>query len=330
MSKRIWILVPILVLGAIVAWYVTRGANGTSDALVASGTVEATDADLGFQTPGRVLTVEAREGDAVAAGSELARLDTRELEAGLAAAEAQVDAVQARLVELEAGARPQEVATAEAAVRTAEQRAEEALRDAERARTLLAGGAISRQALDRAETTLDVAGAALEQAREQLALLVEGPRVETIRAQRAAVAQARANVARAEAALAHAVITAPFAGVVTVRHREPGEAVAAGAPVLTLLDPTDRWVRIYIREDRIGLVRLGMAAEIVADTYPDRVYQGEVVFIGDEAEFTPRNVQTTEDRIRLVYPVKVRITGDDGFELKPGIPADVTLADAGA
>jgi HlyD family secretion protein len=330
MSKRIRILVPILVLGAIVAWYVTRGANGTSDALVASGTVEATDADLGFQTPGRVLTVEAREGDAVAAGSELARLDTRELEAGLAAAEAQVDAVQARLVELEAGARPQEVATAEAAVRTAEQRAEEALRDAERARTLLAGGAISRQALDRAETTLDVAGAALEQAREQLALLVEGPRVETIRAQRAAVAQARANVARAEAALAHAVITAPFAGVVTVRHREPGEAVAAGAPVLTLLDPTDRWVRIYIREDRIGLVRLGMAAEIVADTYPDRVYQGEVVFIGDEAEFTPRNVQTTEDRIRLVYPVKVRITGDDGFELKPGIPADVTLADAGA
>jgi len=330
MSKRIRILVPILVLGAIVAWYVTRGANGTSDALVASGTVEATDADLGFQAPGRVLTVEAREGDAVAAGSELARLDTRELEAGLAAAEAQVDAVQARLVELEAGARRQEVATAEAAVRTAEQRAEEALRDAERARALLAGGAISRQALDRAETTLDVAGAALEQAREQLALLVEGPRVETIRAQRAAVAQARANVARAEAALAHAVITAPFAGVVTVRHREPGEAVAAGAPVLTLLDPTDRWVRIYIREDRIGLVRLGMAAEIVADTYPDRVYQGEVVFIGDEAEFTPRNVQTTEDRIRLVYPVKVRITGDDGFELKPGIPADVTLADAGA
>jgi HlyD family secretion protein len=100
--------------------------------------------------------------------------------------------------------------------------------------------------------------------------------------------------------------------------------------VLTVLDPNDRWVRIYIREDQIGLVHLGMAAEISSDTYPDRVYQGEVVFIGSEAEFTPRNVQTTEERTRLVYPVKVRVTGDPGFELKPGIPADVTLRGAGA
>jgi HlyD family secretion protein len=137
-------------------------------------------------------------------------------------------------------------------------------------------------------------------------------------------------VERAEASLAYAVITAPLSGIVTARHREPGEAVQAGAPVLTVLDPNDRWVRIYIREDEIGAVRLGAAAEISSDTYPDRIYQGEVVFIGSEAEFTPRNVQTAEERIKLVYPVKVRITGDPDFELKPGIPADVTLVGAGA
>ncbi|HUF75483.1 MAG TPA: HlyD family efflux transporter periplasmic adaptor subunit [Longimicrobiales bacterium] len=326
MKKRIRILVPLLLVGvAAVAWYVTRGADGADGTLVASGTVEATDADLGFQAPGRVQTIDAREGDAVAAGTELARLDTRELEAGLAAARAQVDAAEARLAELERGARPQEVATTQAAARSAEQRADEARREAERARTLFEGGAISRQALDRAETALRVATAALDQAREQHGLLVEGPRVETIRAQRAAVAQARANVERAEAALANAVVRAPFAGVVTVRHREPGEAVTPGAPVLTLLDRDDRWVRIYIRGDQIGLVQLGMAAAIRSDTYPDRAYEGEVVFIGSEAEFTPRNVQTTEQRTRLVYPVKVRITGDPGFELKPGVPADVTL-----
>ena len=135
---------------------------------------------------------------------------------------------------------------------------------------------------------------------------------------------------RSEAALAHAVITAPFPGVVTTRHREPGEAVPAGAPVLTVLDPDDRWVRIYIREDQIGLVQLGLAADIGSDTYPGRVYGGEVVFIGSEAEFTPRNVQTAEERIKLVYPVKVRITGDPEFELKPGVPADVTLRAEGA
>jgi HlyD family secretion protein len=331
MMKRIRILAPhLIVIAALAAWLLTRD-NGVGDAVVASGTVEATDADLGFQAPGRLLSVQPREGDAVQAGDELARLDTRELEAGLAAARATVEVAEARLAELQKGARPQEVATAEAAVRQAEQRAGEAGRDAERARTLHEGGAISRQALDRAETALDVAQASLVQAREQMGLVVEGPRTETIRGQRAAVAQATANVERAEAALANAVVTAPFAGVVTVRHREPGEAISPGAPVLTLLDPSDRWVRIYIREDQIGRVRLGMPAEIVSDTYPDRTYSGEVVFIGSEAEFTPRNVQTTEERTRLVYPVKVRITGDPEFELKPGIPADVTLAgDAGA
>ncbi len=330
MNKRVRILIPVLLVAVAVAgWLILRGDADRGGGLVASGTVEATDADLGFQAPGRVLTIGVREGDAVEAGAELARLETRELEANVAAARAQLEAVQARLTELEAGARPQELAAAEAAERSAAQRAAEAGRESERALTLFEGGAISRAALDRAETALDVAQAALDQAREQRGLLVEGPRTETIRAQRAAVGGARANVERAEAALANAIVTAPFAGVVTIRHREPGEAVTPGAPVLTLLDPNDRWVRIYIREDQIGQLQLGMAASIVSDTYRDRTYSGEVVFIGSEAEFTPRNVQTAEERTRLVYPVKVRITGDPGFELKPGIPADVTLEGGG-
>jgi len=330
MNRRVRVLIPVVVLGAVASWYFLRNGASADGTLVASGTIEATDADLGFQAPGRVLSIAVREGDAVTSGQELARLDARELEAALAGAVAQVDAAEARLTELESGARPQELATAEAAERSAAQRAEEAGRDAERARTLHAGGAISRQALDQAETALEVAVAARDQAQEQLALLREGPRVETITAQRAAVEQARAAVERAEAALSHTIVDAPFAGVVTQRHREPGETVQAGAPVLTVLDPEDRWVRIYIREDQIGRVRLGLEAEIVSDTYPDRVYAGEVVFIGSEAEFTPRNVQTAEERIKLVYPVKVRITSDPDFELKPGVPADVTLTEAGA
>ena len=100
--------------------------------------------------------------------------------------------------------------------------------------------------------------------------------------------------------------------------------------VITLMDPENRWVRIYVREDEIGRIQIGQRAVISSDTYPDRMYEGEVIFIGSEAEFTPRNVQTAEERIKLVYPVKVRITGDPEFELKPGVPADVTLIEAGA
>jgi len=313
------------VLAALTTWLVLRNGNGAAAAISASGTVEATEADLGFQVPGRVEEVVPHEGDMVTGGVELARLDTGELTAARDAAAAQLQAAEARLAELRRGSRPQEVLQAEAAVRSAQQRADEAGRDAERTQKLFDGGAVSQQALDRALTARDMAEAALDQAQQTLALVREGPRVETVRAQEAMVQQARANVARAEAALTNAVVYAPFDGRVTVRHREPGETVSPGAPVLTLLDPDDRWVRIYVREDEIGRVKLGMGARITSDTYPDKVYQGEVTFIGSEAEFTPRNVQTTEERIKLVYPVKVRVSGDPDFELKPGIPADVTL-----
>jgi HlyD family secretion protein len=329
MNARIRVVVVLAVV-AVAAWLILRNGSAADGGVTASGTVEATDADLGFQIAGRVLEIGAEEGDAVAAGTELARLETRELDAALEGARAQLEAAEARLVELERGSRPQEVVTAEAAVRAATARADEARLERDRTATLFEGGAISRRALDRAESALELAVAALAQAEEQLALVKEGPRSETIRAQRAVVAQGRANVARAEATLANAVIVAPFDGIVTVRHREPGEAVTPGAPVVTLLAPDDRWVRIYVREDQIGRVQLGLHAEIVSDTYPGRVYPGEVTFIGSEAEFTPRNVQTAEERTKLVYPVRVRITGDPDFVLKPGIPVDVTLADAGA
>jgi len=113
--------------------------------------------------------------------------------------------------------------------------------------------------------------------------------------------------------------------VVTVRHREPGETVPAGSPVLTVMNRDDRWVRIYIREDRIGAVHTGQAATITSDTYAGKTYRGAVVFIASEAEFTPKSVQTREERVKLVYAVKVRVSGDPAYDLKPGMPADVRL-----
>ena len=303
MNKRVRIVVPLVVLAGLSLWYFTRDGDAAAAPLSASGTVEATTAQLGFQLPGRIERVEVQEGDPVTEGQELARLDTRELQANRDAARAQQAAAEARLAEMVAGARPQEIAAAEAAERSASRRASTASREVERARTLFEGGAISRQELDRAETELEVAEAAHDQAREALALVREGARQESIQAQRAVVEQARANVARADATLSNAIVTAPFSGVVTVRHREPGETVAPGAPVVTLLNRNDRWVRIYVREDLIGRVQIGMPASISSDSYPDRTYRGEVVFIGSEAEFTPRNVQTEEERPKLVYPV---------------------------
>jgi HlyD family secretion protein len=321
-----------LVLGALAliltgagAWFALRPGGHVARGVSASGTVEATTADLGFQTGGRILEVMVREGDIVAAGTLLARLDLAEPEARRAAAEAQLAAARALLAELEGGARPEEVRQGRSALEAAERQSEEASRSLERTRLLHDGGALSREALDRAETAYEVARAQATQARDRLGLIELGPRPARPAARRAAVRQAEAAVGQVDAILAGGVIRAPHGGVVTLRHREPGEVVAGGMPVVTLLDRDDRWVRIYVPEDQVGRIELGHPARITADAYPDRAYEGRVVFIASQAEFTPRNVQTREERVKLVYAVKVAITGDPGHDLKPGLPADVVL-----
>ena len=324
MKRVVPVLIVLVVLGLLGRrWLASRSADGGS--LVASGTVEATEAHLGFPAGGLLARVEVREGERVEEGQPLAWLDDTESRARRAQAAAQANAARARLAELEGGYRSEEVAQARAALEGADRQLDEAELALGRTQKLLEGGAASQEDYDKAAVARDVARSRRAQAAQQLGLLRSGPPREQIAAQRAMVEQAEASVAGFDAALALMVVRAPFAGVVTVRHREPGEIVAPGSPVLTVLDPTDRWVRIYVPEPRLGSVALGAPAAITSDTYQDRDYRGEVRFIASEAEFTPKTVQTAEERVKLVYAVKVAITGDSAFELKPGMPADVRL-----
>jgi HlyD family secretion protein len=331
--RRRLLVVPVLLLAVAAGgwwWFRQRGGADPDDLLRASGTVEATEARLAFSVGGRLARVAPREGDAVVSGAELATLADEEARAALAQAEAQVAAAEARLVELRAGPRAEEVAQAEAERRAAAERMADAERDLARANTLAGGGAIPREAAEEAELARDLAAARLDQATAQAGLVRRGARAEQVAAQAAVVEQARAGREAAAAALDRSVLRAPFAGLVTVRHREPGEVVAPGVPVLTLLDREDRWVRIYVPEPRLGAVRLGAPASIRSDSFPGKTYRGVVVHLASEAEFTPRNVQTAEERALLVYAVKVRVADDPAFELKPGLPVDVELPLAAA
>lgn len=335
MNKKLRIGIAIALVAAVslAVWIGLQDRNGNATTILASGTVEATEGQLGFQVSGRIEEIRAREGDRVQSGAVLARLDPTEMVARRDQALARIESASALLEELESGFRPEEVAQARAARSAAHQRLLDARRDLDRANKLLEGGAVSQEAYDKAEVAVEVAESQYEQAEQQLKLMESGPRRERIEAQRASLRQAEAALRAAEASLSYMTITAPFDGIVTVRHREPGEIVPPGSPVLTLMNPGDRWVRIYVREDRIGAVRIGTPAEISTDTYPEKSYPGEVTFIASEAEFTPKNVQTTEERVKLVYAVKVRIAGDRELDLKPGMPADVrltlTVADGG-
>jgi HlyD family secretion protein len=305
--------------------FVTVGCSRNGNPLAASGTVEATEAQLGFQAAGRIEAIRVHEGDRVHAGDTLAVLDRSELFARRAQAVAQLDAAHAGLAELEAGSRSEERAQAEQALQAASDRLTDAQHDLDRTRRLFEAGALSQEAYDKARLQLDVLRAQKTQAEQQLQLVRTGPRPERIAAQRAAVAQAEAALSQYDAMLANAVIRAPFGGIVTVKDREAGETVPAGAPVLTIMNLDDRWVRIYIPEDQVGAVHLGQNARITADTYKGKTYGGQISFVASQAEFTPRNVQTREERVKLVYAVKVKITQDATYDLKPGVPADVQL-----
>jgi HlyD family secretion protein len=328
MNRRRVIPIVLLLLVILVTAFVMLRRNGNTGPFEGSGTVEATESELGFTAAGRIDMVAVVEGDTVARGAELARLDQSELAARRDQAAATAASAEASLLELQRGSRPEELRQAEAAAQGAEFDAKTAERSAVRARELHAKQVLSDQELDQAENALGLARTREVQTREALRLAKAGPRKERVDAARANAAAANATVRALDATIANTVIHAPFPGVITVRQHHPGEIVQPGAPVLTLLDRTDRWVKVYVPETRIGSVHVGQAAHITTDTFPGRRYPGRVSYVSSEAEFTPKTVQTREERVKLVYAVKVRIEGDPSYELKPGMPADVGLETA--
>lgn len=327
MRKRVAVAAVVVLVLAAAGWGVYRwlASKEEEGVLEVSGTIEATDARLGFDAAGRIAELPVREGNEVEAGDVLARLEADEHRARRAQAAAAVAGAEARLRQLQRGSRSQEVARAREAAEAAREQLEEARREHARTARLREGGAVSQEALDRAATAMELAGSRLAQEEQRLDLVREGPPREEIEAQAARLDEARAALAALGARLADTALEAPFPGRVTVKHRTVGETVSPGAPVVTLQDLSDRWVRVYVPEDRLGALRLGQAARIAADTFPGKAYAGEVFFIASEAEFTPKSVQTREERVRLVYAVKIRVTGDPAHELKPGMPVDVEL-----
>jgi HlyD family secretion protein len=171
---------------------------------------------------------------------------------------------------------------------------------------------------------IEQARAALAQVQQQYNLAKEGPRKETIEQARARVAEAKAGLGLAETRLGYATLTAPLSGVVLSKNIEPGEYVAAGTPVITVGDLEHVWLRAYISETDLGRVKVGQGVRVTTDTYPGKSHEGRLAFIAAEAEFTPKNVQTAKERVKLVYRVKIDLQ-NPGMELKPGMPADAEI-----
>ena len=334
---------PVLPLCVITGLTLLSGAcrGSAADAPRASGYVEATEVRVAAEAGGRVLEMNADEGRRVAVGDVLARIDTGDVEIVLRRAEADRDQAIAQLRLLQAGARREDVRQSQAQADTA--RSEAAAAEAElkaaaddlaRFEALLAANAGSRKQRDDAAARVSVATARrraaedrIRSAEQGVARFQAGARPEEIAAAQARVASANAQIASIQKTLGDATVKAPVAGTVTAKLVDAGEMVAARMPVAVISDLDNAWANVYVDEPLVPTLTLGQAATIVTDA--GHRIPGRITYISPRAEFTPRNVQTADERSKLVYRIKVTVDNHEGI-LKPGMPVEADLASPAA
>lgn len=325
MKKKKFIIIGIVIAIGIAAFLINHFHNKQEEGvMLLSGNVEVTEANIGFKVSGRVVELLVDEGQKVKAGDTLARLDNAEMASIVSQNRALLQEALTRLSELRTGSRLQEIEQAKANVSAQEAELIRVKKDYERADKLYQNGAISASQFDAAKSAYDTRMATHKNALESLSLVKEGPRKEDIKMAEHRVEQARATLSTSEERYKDTVIFAFITGVILRKNIELGETVGQGIPVYTIGDLENPWIKVYVKEDKLGLVKLGQKAKITVDSYKGKAYEGIVTYISSEAEFTPKTVQTKEERVKLVFGIKVRVKNMND-ELKPGMPADVRI-----
>ncbi|SJZ62527.1 HlyD family secretion protein [Trichlorobacter thiogenes] len=326
MNKKIFlILLGAAVIALVVGVVMRRNQTVNGGVLRLTGTIETTTVAVAFKVPGRLKERLVDEGQLVKIGQIVARLDDDELKDERTVRSADQQAAQAALADLKAGSRQEEIAASGATLARLKAEADRAAQDATRAEALFKKEVIPRKELDAARAAKDATAAAVREGDERLRLVKVGPRPDTIKQAQARLEGAAAARSLADTRLSQAVLAAPISGTVMAKHAEPGELLAAGSPVITVAKMDEVWVRAYLPETQLGKIKLGQQVSVSSDTWKGRTYQGTVSFIASEAEFTPRNVQTEAERVKLVYRIKITIANPKQ-ELKPGMPVDAVIA----
>ncbi len=352
-QKTIIIILLVIVLAgtAAIAWWLWERQEPLPDGLIlTNGRIEGDHYTVAGKVPGRVVQLLAREGDSVKKGQILLELDDVQIRArvdqartAVHAAEAQLQAGRTELatlkktVPLQIDSARSGVIHAKAVLAAARVKKEQAARDAERYRKLAKTRAAARQQSEHADLQLKVAvedytvsQAALIQAEKQLAEAELGrerikaaeSRVSALNAQ---LQQAQAALAEAESVLADMTIHAPATGMITTRIVDTGEVLTAGSPMFDIVDLDRLYLKCYVPEKEIGKLRLSLPARIYTDAFPDTPFPATVRYISSTAEFTPKEVQTPDERVKLVYAVKLYLDANPEHRLTPGLPADAII-----
>jgi len=292
--------------------------------ITATGTIEVTLADVVPKINGYMSKLTIQVGDTVQAGQIITHINKPEIEAQLLADQSALAKAKAQLTDLEKGPRQDEIEQANANLAAAQSLYNKAQGDLERYRVLYQTGAVAAQQIDSIQSNYDVAYNSLRSAEAQQRLLMEGNRPDVIEAQRLETERYQAVLAVTKATLADRDVVSPLTGIVLTKNYQNGEYVNPGSAIATIGDLNDCWVKIYISSGQLGLIKLGQPVDVKIDAYPDKVFAGTIKEISQNAEFTPRQSITQQERANLVFYVKVKIDNSEGI-LKPGMPADVVI-----
>ncbi len=322
MKKKIIILLLLVIAAAIAGIFYFKNHRAQDlNRIRVSGNIEITDVEVGFKIPGRVEERPVSEGQMIKAGQVVARLDDKDLKLEIAQRQAQVATARAVLAELQAGSRPEEIAQAQAALERAKADGDRATLEFQRQKRLYEREVISTREFDLAKTTYEAAEARIREAKEFFTLVRKGPRQEKIEQAQATLEQAKQALGLAQTRLQYATLLSPISGMVLSENVEAGEYVSPGTPIISMGDVSQLYLRAYINETDLGRVKVGQKVRVTTDTFPGKPYEGKISFIAPQSEFTPKNIQTQKERVKLVYRIKVEIPNPN-MELKPGMPAD--------
>jgi HlyD family secretion protein len=309
---------------ALLALLASGCGNNHKGVIEASGTLEATEVKVSSKVPAQIESIRIAEGSFVRPGDTLVILDRSTLELQWRQAQAGFEAADAQYRLLVNGARSEDVQVAEEALHQAEATFKNASDDFARMKELARTGTVTKKQVDDAESRFTISKAQHSTAEQNLAKIHRFARTEDLAAAKARAAQAKATADLIRKQWVDAVIVAPVGGTVTQKPVEEGELIGAGAVVATIARLEKMNLMIYVNEQELGKVQLGGAADVYIDSYPDKAFPGKVTYLSPIAEFTPKNVQTKEDRTKLVFGVKIEVENKEGA-LKPGMPADAVI-----
>jgi membrane fusion protein YbhG len=312
------------VLIAALACLALAACSRASSSIEASGTIEATDVQVSSKSSGEILHLDADEGSLVKQGDILAVIDHSTLDIQLGQARSGVDLAKAQLDLLTNGARPEDLAQARDALTQANDTLGNAREDFQRTQRLFDVGAATKKQRDDAETRFTIAKAQASAADQALKKLENFARPEDVKAALARVDQAVYSVRLLEKSIQDCTVHSPTSGEVTEKLVEEGELASPGTGLFVVSDLDTVKLTIYVPEADLGSIRLGQQARISIDSNPGVTYPGKVTFISPIAEFTPRDIQTRDERVKLVFAVRIEIANPKGI-FKPGMPADAAL-----